>query len=73
MDEINKILERIESDLISDGYVDGNVLLQDVKKVRELAMNFTHCYTTLSDLDGKTILVKFKVIKHMPTIIIDDI
>ena len=43
MDEINKLLERIESDLVSDGYVDSNVVLKDIKKVRELAMNYTRC------------------------------
>tara|TARA_R110002051_G_scaffold224048_1_gene287266 strand:+ start:14748 stop:15044 length:297 start_codon:yes stop_codon:yes gene_type:complete len=39
MEEINKILERIESDLRTDGYYDGNVVIQDLKKVRELALN----------------------------------
>ena len=50
MEEINKLLERIESDLISDGYVDGNVVLKDVKKVRELVINYTRCCKSDSEL-----------------------
>ena len=43
-----------------------------IDKIYE-AINFTHCCETLSDLDGKSIMVKFKVTKHIPTIVIDDV
>ena len=36
-------------------------------------INYTRCCETLSDLDGKSLLVKFKVNTHTPTIIIDDV
>jgi len=39
MEEINNILERLESNLRSDGYYDGDIVIQELKKVRELALN----------------------------------